>query len=145
MIQHMAQQVHVLQADVGRLQTRLNATIDHLDTIVTQQALDTQREMDDSIARLQQLFQSELTQQNNNLQMVKTDLTSNINDLFNTTANLTELSSTLDAHINTYESSTAEFNERDDSLQQNIDSVNEEVNAQLTSISRATQCTCKHA
>ena len=33
MIQHMAQQVDVLQADVGRLQTRLNATIDHLDTI----------------------------------------------------------------------------------------------------------------
>ena len=90
--------------------------------------------MDDSIARLQQPFQSELTQQNNNLQMVKTDLTSNINDLFNTTANLTGLSSTLDAHINTYESSTAEFNERDDSLQQNIDSVNDEVNAQLTSI-----------
>ena len=153
---NMAEQVVALQAELGALQRELNASMEYWETLQMQQAVSTQKLINDSIAHLQQHFQTALTQQNNDLgtaltqqnndlrraitqqnndlQMTKTTVSNNIDELSQTRADVNQLNSKLHTHINTYESSVEVLHERDNTLQQNMERANVQVTMKLSSI-----------
>ena len=106
---NMAEQVAALQTELGALQRELNASMEYWKTLQMQQAVSTQRLIENSIAHLEQRFQSDLTEQSNDLQTAIT-------------------------RINTYESSVEDLRQRDIMLEQDIDRVDVQLTMQLSSI-----------
>ena len=128
---NMAEQVAALQTELGALQRELNTSIEYWKTLQMQQAVSTQRLIDNSIVYLEQHFQSALirqnndfqtaiTQQNNDLQMTKTTVSNNVDELSQTRADVNQLNSKLHTHINTYESSVEDLRRLSSSLESHI-------------------------